>query len=269
MTRVARWIGLSLLVMLSACSPAPSPTPPVRQDVLVLAAASLSEAFRQIGQEFEAQNPAAHMVFNFAGSQQLAQQLAQGAPADVFASANDSQMQVAIDAGRVAKGAPRTFVTNRLTVIASTQAATPLASPSDLARPGLKVVLAASDVPAGQYALGFLDRASTPEAYGTDYRDAVLKNVVSYEENVRSVLAKVALGEADVGIVYVTDVAGENADKVTRLAIPDDLNVIAQYPIAAVSDSRQPQMAKAFVDWVLSARGQAVLAKYGFGAPQP
>lgn len=272
MVRLGRFAGLTLVVIAAACSPlgvAPRSLPP-RQDLVVMAAASLSEAFTQIGGQFEAANPSFHIVLDLAGSQQLAQQLAQGAPADVFASANARQMQVAMDAGRVAKGSARVFATNRLTVIISSRISDALlASPADLARPGLKLVLAAQDVPAGQYALEFLGKASTGAAYGSAFQSAVLKNVVSYEENVRSVVAKVALGEADAGIVYVTDVTADASGKVTRLAIPDDLNVVASYPIAAISGSAHLDAARAFVEMVLSPAGQAVLAHFGFSAAQP
>ncbi len=271
MVRIGRFAGLGLVVIAAACSPlgvAPRSLPP-RQDLVVMAAASLSEAFTQIGGQFEAANPSFHIVLDLAGSQQLAQQLAQGAPADVFASANARQMQVAIDAGRVVKGSARVFATNRLTVISSRVSDTLLASPADLARPGLKLVLAAQDVPAGQYALEFLGKASTGAAYGSAFQSAVLKNVVSYEENVRSVVAKVALGEADAGIVYVTDVTSDASGKVTRLAIPDELNVVASYPIAAISGGAHLDAARAFVEMVLSPAGQAVLSRFGFSAAQP
>lgn len=271
MVRIGRLAGLALVVVAAACSPlgvAPRSLPP-RQDLVVMAAASLSEAFTQIGGQFEAANPSFHVVLDFAGSQQLAQQLAQGAPADVFASANAKQMQVATDAGRVAKGAARVFATNRLTVISSRVSDALLASPADLARPGLKLVLAAQDVPAGQYALEFLGKASTGAAYGSAFQSAVLNNVVSYEENVRSVVAKVALGEADAGIVYVTDVTADASGQVTRLAIPDELNVVASYPIAAISGSAHLDAARAFVEMVLSPAGQAVLSHFSFSAAQP
>jgi len=108
------------------------------------------------------------------------------------------------------------------------------------------------------------DKASQDAAFGTTFKDDVLKNVVSYEDNVKSVLTKVVLGEADAGIVYLTDISLDNAGKVGRLDIPDALNAIATYPIASVSDATQPDLARAFVDLVLSDQGQAILAKYGF-----
>lgn len=233
-------------------------------NLTVFAAASLTDAFNEIGQNFSAVHPGVTFSFNFAGSQQLAQQLGQGAPADVFASANKKQMEVTIQAGRVVSGTERTFVRNRLVVIYPQDNPGGLAQLQDLAKPGLKLVFAAKEVPVGQYSLDFLGKASANTAFSPTYMDEVLKNVVSYEDNVKSVLAKVALGEADAGIVYTSDINGDDAGKVGRLDIPDDLNMIAGYPIAAVSDSAHAKQAQAFVDYVLSPAGQQVLVKYGF-----
>lgn len=230
----------------------------------VFAAASLTEAFNEMGQTFSAEHPGVTLTFNFAGSQQLAQQLGQAAPADVFASANKTQMQVAIDVGRIISGTQKTFVRNRLVVIYPGDNLAGLTQLQDLAKPGLKLILAAKEVPVGQYSLDFLGKAITDTAFSPTYMDDVLKNVVSYEENVRSVLTKVSLGEGDAGIVYTSDITGESADKVGRLDIPDSLNTLATYPIATVSDSAAPAQAQAFVDYVLSPAGQAVLEKYGF-----
>jgi molybdate transport system substrate-binding protein len=239
-------------------------TTAISGDLVVFAAASLTEAFEQIGEEFAAAHPDSAVTFNFAGSQQLAQQLGQGAPADVFASANNSQMEVAVEAGRVISGAPRTFVRNRLVVIYPADNPAGLTTLQDLAQPGLKLVLAAPAVPVGGYSLDFLEKASATVDYGEVFSPTVLSNVVSYEENVRAVLSKVALGEADAGIVYTSDIAGDAAEQVGRIDIPDELNTIATYPIAPVADARQPEAAQAFIDLVLSTEGQAVLARHGF-----
>jgi molybdate transport system substrate-binding protein len=230
----------------------------------VFAAASLTEAFGEIGTQFEAQHPGVSVVFNFAGSQQLAQQLADGAPADVFASANKSQMDVAIHSGRIITGTAQTFVNNRLVVIYPRDNPAKLAQLQDLGKPGLKLVLAAKEVPVGQYALNFLDKAITDQTFGSSFKDKVLKNVVSYENDVKSVLTKVVLGEADAGIVYTSDISGDSASKVGQIEIPDALNVIARYPIAEIQNSSNPDLAKAFTGYVLSPEGQGILAKYGF-----
>jgi molybdate transport system substrate-binding protein len=251
----------------AAATTVPTPEPmatPEPVELTVFAAASLAEAFSDLGDRFEAEHPGVIIVFNFAGSNQLAAQINQGAPADVFASANRPQMQVAIDGGRIVSGTQRTFVRNRLVVIYPKDNPAGLATLQDLAKPGMKIVFAAKEVPVGQYSLDFLDKAAQDAGYGTTFKDGVLANVVSYEENVRAVLSKVALGEADAGIVYTSDMSAGNAEQVGRIDIPDTLNTIATYPIAVLSDSPHLESSQAFVDLVLSQEGQEVLEKYGF-----
>jgi molybdate transport system substrate-binding protein len=249
-------------------APTSAPSEPV--DLKVFAAASLTAAFVEIGELFETGHPGVTVAFNFAGSQQLAQQINEGAPADVFASANNTQMDVVIEAGGILTGTQQTFVQNRLVVIYPQDNPAGLKDLKDLGKSGLKLVFAAQEVPVGQYSLDFLDKASADPAFGANYKDDALKNVVSYEENVKAVFAKVALGEADAGIVYTSDIGateqrdGEDSDKVGRLDIPDALNVIASYPIAPVVESENPELAQAFVDQVLSPEGQNILAKYNF-----
>jgi molybdate transport system substrate-binding protein len=271
MRHLSRLMSLSLLlVALAGCAmPSAAPTAAPPATLTVFAAASLTESFGELGTMFEAQHPGVTVVFNFAGSQQLAQQLAQGAPADVFASANNTQMQAAVDAGRIAVDSPQTFVRNRLVVVTPADNPAGLASFADLAKPGLKLVLAALEVPVGQYSQDFLELAGQDPSLGADFIGNVTQNVVSYEENVRAVLSKVALGEADAGIVYATDAASAG-DTVRTLPIPDALNVIASYPLAPVVDSAQAELAAQFIALVLSPEGQAVLAHYGFdSASQP
>jgi len=250
----------------TTAAPAQDPAAPAagEKTLTVLAAASLTESFNEIGAMFEAQNPGVKAAFSFAGSQQLAQQLDQGAPADVFASASKKYMEAALKSGRVADGAAKTFANNRLVVIYPTDNPAGLKELKDLAKPGLKIDFAAKEVPVGQYSLDFLDKAIQDPAFGAAFKDDVLKNVVSYEENVKAVLTKVSLGEADAGIVYLSDISQEAASKVGKLDIPDALNVIATYPIAAIKDSQDPDLAQAFVDLVLSPDGQKVLEKYNF-----
>jgi len=156
-------------------------TPPVAaasQTLTIFAAASLTEAFSELGNQFEAKNPGVKVVLNFAGSQQLVQQLAQGAPADVFASANQAQMESAIQAGRIIAGQTSSLVENQLVVIFAQPNTANLRQLQDLAKPGLKLVLADKNVPAGKYALEFLDKASSDPDFGAGFKDAVLKNIV-------------------------------------------------------------------------------------------
>jgi molybdate transport system substrate-binding protein len=279
--RCALWplILVALLIALTACGASQAATgspsannaaattaAPAGQttELNIFAAASLTDAFKEIGMKFEAANPGAKLIFNFAGSQQLAQQIGQGAPADVFASANKKQMDMVIQSGQVISGTQRTFVRNRLVVIYPKDNPAKLNTLKDLAKPGVKLVLAAKDVPVGGYALDFLARASKLPNYTEAYSPTVLANVRSYEENVKAVLSKVALGEADAGIVYTSDIALDSADKVGRLDIPDDLNTIAAYPIAPIKGSQHADLAKKFVEYVLSPAAQQILVKYGF-----
>ena len=233
-------------------------------DLTVFAATSLTDAFKEIGQQFGAANGGATVTFNFAGSDQLATQITQGAPADVFASANIAQMNNVIKAGEVVSGTQHTFVRNRLVVVYPKDNPGKLTALKDLANPGLKIVFANKSVPVGGYALAFLDKASKLPEYTTEYSPTVLKNVVSYEENVRAVLSKITLGEADAGIVYTTDAATVTDGSIAQLAIPDNLNTIATYPIAATKSAKNANLAQKFVDYVLGPEGQQVLTKYGF-----
>lgn len=229
----------------------------------VFAAASLTEAFTEIGQQFDAANNS-QTIFNFAGSQQLAQQIGQGAPADVFASANRTQLENVIKSGQVISGTQQVFVRNRLVVVYPQDNPAQLTDLGDLAKPGIKLVLAAKEVPVGQYSLDFLAKASELPQFTGTFSDTVLANVVSYEENVRAVLSKVALGEADAGIVYSSDITRDSADKIGRIDIPDELNTIANYPIAPIKDAPNTELAQKFIDYVLSSSGQQILVDYGF-----
>lgn len=263
MKKVAFLLAILMFFQLSACSSPAAPAAGMPVTLNVLAAASLTEAFQEIAPAFENAHPGVRLQFNFAGSQQLARQLAGGAPADVFASANQKQMDVAVEAGRVINGAPVPFAQNRLVVILPADNPASVASLADLTKPGIKIILAAKEVPAGQYALNFLTKADADPSLGNDYSTRVLANVVSYEENVKAVLTKVSLGEADAGIVYTSDAASAG-NKIIQVEIPDAVNIIAMYPIAVVADSAHGDLAKAFIEWVRSSHGQAVLGKYGF-----
>lgn len=280
----SKLMSLLLLIILltSACAPQVAPAAPTTaptvapaatavpptatpepRTLTVLAAASLTESFIELGKTFEAQNPGVTVAFSFAGSQQLAQQLDQGAPADVFASASKKYMDAAVTSKRVAQYDAKTFVTNRLVVIFPKDNPAGFKELKDLAKPGLKLDLADKSVPVGQYSLNFLDKAIKDENFGATFKDDVLKNVVSNETSVKAIVSKVSLGEADAGIVYVTDF-NPAADKLGKLDIPDALNSIAAYPIAAISDSKNADLATAFINLVLSPEGQQVMAKYGF-----
>jgi molybdate transport system substrate-binding protein len=231
--------------------------------VTVFAAASLKDAFGAAAEVLAQRSPPIAVRFSFAGSQQLALQLEQGAKADVFASADQRWMQVVSDSGLVA-GPPVIFARNRLTVI------TPAANPGrvdhlqDLARRGLKLVLCAEAVPAGKYSREALDRLAEAPGFGADYARRVLHNVVSQEENVKAVVGKVQLGEADAGIVYVSDVTPAVRRAVRVIEIPEQYNVVATYPIAVLRSAPEVEVAKAFVAFVLSPEGQELMVRNGF-----
>jgi len=252
-----RLVSLLGLLLLSGCG---NNSPAEGQTLTIFAAASLTEAFTELATTFEREAGRVDVQLNFAGSQQLAQQLAQGAPADLFASADKQQMEVAIAAGRIAAEAPRQFAGNRMVIVVPSGNPAAIESLADLARPGVKLVLAGETVPAGRYARQVLEQATADPAFGPAFRQETLANVVSHEQNVRAVLTKVALGEADAGMVYASDVAGQG---VMVIEIPDAFNIRGSYLIAPVAGSAQRALARAFVNFTLSPQGQEILAGYG------
>lgn len=245
----------------------PSASAMITGQVTVFAAASLTDAFKEIAQQFQSQHPGVSITFNFAGSPTLRTQLAQGAKADVFASADEPNMQGAIQDGTIA-GQPKIFARNALVIVVPADNKAGITSLKDLAKSGIKLVIEQKDVPAGNYARQVLNNASKDPSYGSDFANKVLANVVSEETNVKSALSKVALGEADASFVYRTDVTPDYKSKVKIIDIPDQFNVIAKYPIALVKNAPNAQAGQAFIDYVLSPAGQAVLQKWGFLPPQ-
>ena len=243
------------------------PTAPAPRTLTVFAAASLTDAFKEIGKNFEAAYPGVTVTFNFAGSQTLRTQLEQGAVADIFASANHSEMDTAVKNNLVAGDAPQDFVTNTLTVILPPGNPANIQSLQDLSKNGTKLVLADKTVPAGKYALQALDGMSKDPAYGSDFSAKVLANVVSYETDVKQVVAKVQLGEVDGGIVYLSDSIA--APELKTIEIPANFNVVAKYPLAALIQAPSPGLAGDFIAYVLSNDGQAVLKKWGFTPVNP
>lgn len=242
------------------------------QTLTVFAAASLTESFTEIGKSFEASHPGVKAVFNFAGSQQLRAQLGQGARADVFAPANTAEMDAVVKAGLVAEGSAKIFARNQLVVVVSRKHPDAVTRFADLAKPGVKLILGDASVPVGKYTEKMLRQAREDSTLGEGFEKGVLANVLSREQDVKWVLAKVRLGEADAGVVYASDVTPQAAKEVTTIAIPEAINPVAEYPIAPLLRAEQPELAAAFVQAVLSPEGQQVLAKYGFlpgGAAKP
>jgi molybdate transport system substrate-binding protein len=285
MRRSVSLLGLPALllvsVLIAACAASTAPVAmfpetattvssdatPEESDLTVFAAASLTESFTELGKQFEATHPGVKVVLNFAGSQQLRAQLEQGAPADVFASANSKEMNNAINSALIVSGTQKTFARNRLVAIYPVDNPGQVETLADLGKPGLKLVVADEAVPVGKYTATMLDEMSQDPAYGAEFTARVQSNVASRENDVKAVVAKVRLDEADAGVVYSTDVTPDAAKDVTPLAIPDRFNQLATYPIAALTQAPHPELAQAFIDLVLSDKGQAVLSDFGFIAP--
>lgn len=220
----------------------------------VFAASSLTEVFTVMGKDFERTHPNVKVTFSFAASSSLAQQVDDGAPADVLVTADESNMKTVTDAGNATD--PKTIARNRLAILVGRGNPKAIASLSDLATPGVVFVLCAPEVPCGRFGAAALAKAK------------VRATPASLEENVKAVVAKVTLGEADAGLVYVTDVkaAGARAQGVD-IDIARDPSLEAVYPIAVTKQVANQAAANAWIDYVLSSDGQHTLASYGFLAP--
>lgn len=258
--------GLALLaavVLLTGCRGGRESTSDgATGEVVVSAASSLTEAFTDIARAFEAQHPSTRVTLNFASSATLATQINEGAPADVFAAADQAQLDAVTAEGKAAPGA--VFALNRL-AIARPKGSSAVTTYADLAKPGLKLVLAADGVPAGDYAIRSLVAADRAGEFGANFQARAMANVKSREPNVRAVLTKVQLGEADAAIVYRTDVTA--APEVEAIAIPDAYNVDAEYVIAPLRRGKNPPGGALFVAFVQGDEGRAFLAARGFTMP--
>jgi molybdate transport system substrate-binding protein len=228
-------------------------TAAVAGNITVFAAASLTDAFNAVGDAFTTAHPQAKATFSYDASSALVQQITQGAPADLFASADTANMDKLTKAG-LNGAAPQVFATNLLGVIVAPGNPKGITGVQDLGQPDLKVVLCADGVPCGTYAKQILTSAG------------VTVTPVSLEQNVKGVVTKVTAGEADAGIVYVTDIAAAGG-KAAGVDIPKNINVVAQYPIASIKTSQNTAVDQAFTAFLLGSQGQAILAKYGFLPP--
>jgi len=253
------------VLIVSTCGCVTTPAPSTK--LTVFAAASLTDAFNETAQAYQANHTNVTFSFNYAGSQQLVTQLKQGAYADVFASADLKHMNDVKEAGLMNNSTITIFAENKLAIIVPSNNPANIISLLDLARPGVKVDIANSSVPVGNYTLQMLAKASNNTTYGSGFSNSVLGNVVSQEVNVNDVVTKVALGQADAGIAYVSDVPAAYKDRVHTIAIPDTVNVLAQYPIGVLSGSKNAQQSQDFISYVTSPPGQAILLKYGFMIP--
>lgn len=227
----------------------------------VFAASSLTDAFGELEKTFEERNPSTDVRQSFESSSTLLTQIQHGAPADVFASAAEEEMNTAVEDGLVS-GRPEIFVRNREVVMVPKDNPADIESIRDLARPGVKLVLAEEGVPAADYAVEILGKADA--GYGGGFKQDVLSNVVSREADVRASVSRVALGDADATFGYASDYTPDIRDRVEVVRIPEDLNITATYPIAALKDARSPGLAREWVALVMSDEGQSVLEKWGF-----
>lgn len=253
----AKWLAFFILALaLMGCNAGQQ-----ENTVTVFAASSLTDAFNELAEAFQDQNEGVEVLLNYGGSSQLAAQLSEGAAADVFAPANPAQMQNMIENGRIAAGTEALFVSNRLTIVVPADNPAAIGSLEDLAKPGVQLILAVEGVPVRQYTDEIV------AAMDADFQQQFYGNLVSEEDNVRQVAAKIALGEADAGIVYTSDITPDIAAQVQQITIPDAQNALATYPIAPLADAPNPELAQRFIDFVLSADGQAILARWGFGPP--
>jgi len=249
-----RFAVMVVAVLLAACGSsagnASTSHTPVSGTVSVFAAASLTAAFNALGTDFQGANSGVTMQFNYAGTPTLVTQIEQGAAADVFASADTTNMDKLKGDG-FTTGTPQVFARNKLEIVVAPSNPKGITGLADLAKPGVIYITEAPTVPAGKYALQALKMAGltvTPKSLETD---------------VKSVVSKIELGEADAGIVYTTDVSAAGS-KVAGVTIPDADNVIATYPIVAVKATTNATAANAFIAYVLSAAGQAKLQSFGF-----
>lgn len=255
---------ISSLIILAFCQFAIAAQGPARQ-LTVYAATSLTNAFESLAEAFSEAEAGVEVLLNFANSSTLAAQLNAGAPADVFASANEKQMSLVVEGERISREAVTTFAHNQLVLILSAAYSAHIDSIEQLSEQSLLLVLAAPGTPIRAYTDDML--AAHNKEYGEDFTERVMRNLVSEERNVRQVVARVALGEADAGIVYQSDVIGDVADQIVTVHIDEEHNQLASYPIAALSDAADAALAIQFVDFVLSAPAQAILREFGFCSP--
>jgi len=252
-----------LSVLLAATLLAFSPAAAEDQDLTVFAAASLTGAFSEIGELYQNAS-GTKVVLNFDGSQMLRTQIENGAYADVFASANKKHMDALMAEGYMNNSSVAILLTNRMAVIVPNDNPAEIDDLQDLAEPGTKIVIGNKEVPVGSYAREVLDKLADDPGFGEEYRSSVLKNIISEETTVSLVVSKVALGEADAGFAYVSDVTPQMRSQVKVIEIPEEYNVVAEYFIGVLEESENPQEARSFIDFVRWDESSEVIAKYGF-----
>jgi len=237
------------------------------KSLMVFGAASLTEFLQEVSPIFEEQHKGTTVRLNLTSSSRLRIQIEQGAPADVFLSANTAHMDPLVKAGLAEKSA--LFAHNRLVIVVPGSNPGRLDTPADLAKPGLTLVIATPETPIGRYTRESIGKMDACGRYGSDFEKGVVANVRSNEPTVKAVVAKVHLGEADAGICYSSDITPAIRADVKVIEIPDDVNIVADYPIARLTGAREKSLAAYFVQFVLSPEGQRLLEKHGFIPARP
>lgn len=254
---------LALLLVAGCTSPRAAPAQE-NGELTVFTAASLTGALTEIARDYEAAHPDMKIVLNFDGSQALRTQIEQGAHADLFLSANTKHMTALQGEGLIVNDSVKVFVKNKLALIVPKDNRANITGLSDLATPGIRLVIGTKEVPFGDYTRQALGKITNNSAYGPEYTSAVMKNVVSEDPAVTALVAKIRLGEADVGIAYASDVNDGDRAFITMITLPDQYNVVASYPLGIVRESPVQDRAAAFAEYINSPEGNAVLTRYGF-----
>jgi len=251
---------LIMLVLLACLSPALAEE---GERLTVFCGAGLTGALSEIGGIYENATNIS-VEFNFDGVPALRSQIEQGAYADILVSANLKHMNALKSEGFINNSTVEVFARNKVAIIVPNDNPASITGLKDLASPGVKILMGTKDLPAGDYALQVLDKLAADPEYGPAYRESVLSNVVSQETTVNRIVSKIALGEADAGFAFISDVSPQMVGKVTRILIPEKCNVVGDFPVAVLSQSKYPVEAQAFLDMIMSTEGQSILGKYGF-----
>ena len=258
-------IGLALTLLMGCSVGTASPsTGPDRVELTIFGAASLKGALEAATTAYQTTVPGSTITVSTDSSSTLATQIEQGAPADVFLSADTTQPERLVEGG-FASGEPVPFATNKLSIIVPSDDPGDLRTPADLARPGVRIIAAGEEVPITRYAKQVVDNLAKQPGYPADFAAAYDANVVSREDNVKAIVAKIELGEGDAGIVYVTDAVASKAVK--AIDVPEAANVPTTYAGVVVKASSNQAAATAFLDWCAGPEGQAILASFGFQPP--
>ena len=262
---------MTVAILATACGPVAGSAPTIHSDpsapaveLTVFGAASLKSVLQGVSDAYKAAEPAVTLVVSTDSSAALRTQIEQGAPADVFLSADTKNPQMLVDAG-VADGPATPFAANVLTIVVPAANPAGIRTPADLAKPGLKIVAAGDSVPITTYATKLIANLASQPGYPANFPAAYSANVVSKEDNVAAIVAKIGLGEGDAGIVYVTD--ARSGKSIATIEVPAAANVTATYAGVVITASRQQQAAKDFLAWLAGADGRAILGQFGFLPP--